>query len=334
MKPIVILCALAALPAFAQHPKGSFLVINVENQTLYIRDTADPSRLATDANPTTGTLGRNFNQLVDIGDIVAVNGTPVKGTVIETIANVALTPNPTPGQAIADTIRNGLYSWNFEIMGLDGHPIGSILVMGTGQGPPPPGATKQILAANHVVIGGTGAFLGVRGYMGAPTAVAVPGGAPAGIRQASITEDPSKRRINGSGPLRQGIYLLPMFSPEIVTTTDGVAVYHSDFSPVNVAKPAKAGEVLVLKMTGIGPTRPGVEPGEPFPLDSIQEANSPVDAAVNGSAVDVVNKIGWPGLVDTYRVDIRVPEGTPAGMASIQVTAAWISGPEFKIPIR
>jgi hypothetical protein len=48
----------------------------------------------------------------------------------------------------------------------------------------------------------------------------------------------------------------------------------------------------------------------------------------------VVNSIGWTGLLDTYRVDFRVLDGTTAGMATIQLSAAWIVGPSVNIPIQ
>ena len=95
-----------------------------------------------------------------------------------------------------------------------------------------------------------------------------------------------------------------------------------------------AHEVLVARATGLGPTRPGIDPGQPFPSDVGQEVNSPVEVSVNGRSAEVINKIGWPGLVDNYRVDFRVPDGTAAGMAGLQLTAAWITGPPVSIPIQ
>jgi len=62
--------------------------------------------------------------------------------------------------------------------------------------------------------------------------------------------------------------------------------------------------------------------------------NSPVDVTVDGIAAEVINKIGWPGETDTYRLDIRVPSGTAPGPASIQITAAWIQGPAVTVPVR
>jgi uncharacterized protein (TIGR03437 family) len=59
-----------------------------------------------------------------------------------------------------------------------------------------------------------------------------------------------------------------------------------------------------------------------------------VDVTVNGRPAEVINNIGWPGLVDTYRIDFQVPDGTTAGMASIQITAAWIAGTAVGIAIQ
>ena len=67
------------------------------------------------------------------------------------------------------------------------------------------------------------------------------------------------------------------------------------------------------------------------PLD---EVNSPVEVTVNGEAAAVTNKVGWPGTKDTYRVDFQVPPGTAAGMARVQMTAAWIPADEVAIPVQ
>jgi len=128
-----------------------------------------------------------------------------------------------------------------------------------------------------------------------------------------------------------------MEQPQVVTTSSGLAAFHGDFSPVTAAKPAKAGEVLITMATGLGPTRPGVDPGQPFPpypANPLQLINSPVAATVNGQAAAVINAVGWPGLVDTYRVDVQVPGGITTGLAAIQLSVAWIEGPSANIPIQ
>lgn len=90
-------------------------------------------------------------------------------------------------------------------------------------------------------------------------------------------------------------------------------------------------------VTGLGPTRPGVDPGQPFPAypaNPLVVVNSPVAATVNGQAAEVVNAIGWPGLVNTYRVDFRVPASAASGPASVQLSAAWITGSAVHIAVR
>src|SRR5439155_22936395 len=114
----------------------------------------------------------------------------------------------------------------------------------------------------------------------------------------------------------------------------GPWIFRADLSPVTSAKPAKAGEVLIVRATRLGPTRPGVASGQPLPPDALQQLNSPIAVLVNGQPAEVTNAIGWPGLVDAYPVDFRVPDGTRAGMAEIQLSAAWITGSAVSIPVQ
>jgi hypothetical protein len=271
-----------------------------------------------------------FSRTHIIADIQAVNGQRVMGASTQVGTNIGFRTSPAPGFAIADVVRNAFLEISFEILKSDGTPIGTITASGFLAGAPPPGAPLALTSDNYVITGGTGAFLGARGQAG--TAANPPGVAP--FRGSSITEDPANRRRNGGGSQQWVVHLIPMFVPQIVTTASGPAVFHSDFSPVTAAKPAKAGEVLIVQATGLGPTVPGVDPGQPFPTDSPFQVNSPLDVTVNGRPAEVINNIGWPGLVDTYRIDFRAPGGTTAGMASIQITAAWIAGPEVRIAIQ
>ena len=149
-----------------------------------------------------------------------------------------------------------------------------------------------------------------------------------------MTEDPANRRTNGGGANLFVLHLLPMSRPEVVTGAGGPAVFHADLTPVTEAAPAKAGETLTMQATGLGPTVPALEPGQPFPSDPRQQVNSPLDVTVNGQSAVVVNKIGWPGLLDIYRVDFVVPDGKSPGTAAIQLTAAWIPGHSVEIPVQ
>ena len=113
-------------------------------------------------------------------------------------------------------------------------------------------------------------------------------------------------------------------------------MYHADFSPVTADKPARKRETLIALVTGLGPTRPGVDPGQPFPpiAQGLQIVNSPVFVSVNGESATVTNALGWPGLLDEYRVDFLLPGNIAPGQAAVQLTAAWIPGHTVNIPVQ
>jgi len=154
-------------------------------------------------------------------------------------------------------------------------------------------------------------------------------------RGASITEDPANRRLNGGGTQRYVVHVIPMESPEIAMLPAGPAITHSgDFSLVTASKPATAEEILSIFARGLGPVNPGVDPGQPFPSSPLASVNSPVEVTVNGKPAEVLSAVGYPGAVDGYQVNFRVPPGTAKGPASIQVSAAWISGAVVSIPVQ
>ena len=115
----------------------------------------------------------------------------------------------------------------------------------------------------------------------------------------------------------------------------GPAVTHSgDFGLVTASKPAAAGEVLSIFATGLGPTSPGVNPGQPFPSTPLLAANSPVEVMVNGKSAEVLAAVGYPGSADRYQVNFRVPPDTAQGVATIQVSTAWIPGVPVSIAVQ
>ncbi len=327
------LCA-AACSQFssAQVAPPVILQIDLTNNVLYFQDTSDISKYATEPNVTPPTaIPRNFYMVHGIADIVAVNGQPVKGSYANAAAAFVLRTAPTPGQAISDTVRQATNVTTLEVLKSDGTSIGTIVASGLFAGDAPPGSPTAAAGGNVVITGGTGAFLGARGQMSAAPA-------PPGVvtqRNASITEDPANRRRNGGGTVRWIAHLIPMSRPEVTVLPSGPAITHSsDFSLVTAAKPAAPGEILSLFATGLGPVIPRVDPGQLFPASPLAVVNSPVDVIVNGKASEVLSAVGYPGAVDAYQVNFRLPPDTAKGPASIQVTAAWISGAPVSIPVQ
>jgi uncharacterized protein (TIGR03437 family) len=324
----VLLAAVYCRLALGQSTQTTLLKIDVANYVPYTYDAFDIQKFATAPSLTpTPPTGRAFEFFVFIGDIVAVNGKPVKGLWTARGTTLFFDPNAVPGHSTADLTRGNVIDMYWEISQVDGTPVGTLAASGLTRGSPPPGAPLAQTGDNLTIIGGTGAFLGVRGQAGV-----IDLGSP---RQASVVEDPASRRTIGGAKRSYVLHLIPMSVPQIVTTANGPAVTHSsDFSPVTASKPAASGEILSLFATGLGPTVPGVDPGQPLPSSPQAAVNSPVEVTVNGKPAEVLAAVGYPGTVDGYQVNFRVPPDTVKGVATIQVSAAWVAGAPVRITVQ
>jgi hypothetical protein len=336
----ILLAAAYCNSALGQTPPA-VLKVEVQDLVFYEVDTADSTKFGKDPNITSSGLsctsesfqGHLGNRVVAVGDIVAVNGLPAKGTYAVSGTTLCLSPTPVPGQAIADTTHGPIVNETYEFLQMDGTPIGTIMSQGLRVGgPSPPGPAAGSL--NTVIVGGTGAFFGARGQIGNPNARQ--GLSQSGVSSTrSITEDAAKRRINRGDHVAFTMYVISWFRPEITITASGAAVTHSnDFSLVSASRPAAAGEILSLFATGLGPTRPGLDPGQPFPSDPLAAVNSPVEVLVNGKPAEVLSAVGFPGSVDAYQVNFRLPTDVGKGPANIQLRAAWIVGAPVSIPVQ
>jgi uncharacterized protein (TIGR03437 family) len=305
--------ALAARTIFAQAAPLVVLQVDVENYVQYRGDVSDPAKFAVNPNPTTAPA-ITFAQNIQVGDIVAVNGKPAKGLWQNRFVIMPFRPNPMPEQPIADLTSGGVVHCVWEILAPDGSYIGMLMDGGTGN--------------NHALMGGLGAFLNVTGE--SVTTTLVPS------RFASMSEDPSMRRINGGGKLHATFYIYPAVRPAIQMIADEPAVYHTDSSLVTPVYPASPGETLIVRATGLGPVKPDLTPPgtERFTSFPVQEVNSPVDVVINGREVPATSKVGWPGETDVYRVVFQMPPDVSSGPATIQLTAAWIPGPSVTITVK
>jgi hypothetical protein len=320
----------ASLAWSQSQPPAVILDMRIENRVVYVTDTADVTKFATDPKSTAPSPLRTFANFVSIADIVSINGQPVKGTWTIRGTQLNMSPTAPPGQATADTTRNNQVDAVFEILQADGTPIGTLFAMGVSSGNPPPGAPLIANNTNFAVVGGTGAFLGARGQQSLVELIKVE-------HQASVTEDPSMRRVIGAGAgiRRLVLHVIPMTWPEVASTANGPAIVHAkDFSLVTPASPARAGETLSLFANGLGPTRPGVDPGTAFPTVPLAIVNSPVEVVVNGAPGTVLFAGGYPGTPNSYQVNFTLPPDVQPGAASIQLRVAWIAGSQVTIPIR
>ncbi|MBM3814635.1 MAG: hypothetical protein FJW20_23660 [Acidimicrobiia bacterium] len=200
MKSQVLLLMLIAASASAQGDSARDLTIEVAKTVLYLTDNPDYSRLASVANQVPRAASRNFGFGVFVGDIVAVNGKPARGTYVARTANISLGANAQGGVGIADIITNAfLETLVLEITSAEAASPGILVGSGFTGGPSPAGTADSGTSWNVSIQGGTGAFLGVTGQLAIQAIV------PA--RGASATEDPSMRRTRDGGSSRFWIRL-------------------------------------------------------------------------------------------------------------------------------
>ncbi len=297
----------------ADQPIISVLTIETDNVVTYVGDVTDPSKLALTTGPTTPGATRAFTESITIGDVVSINGKPAKGLWQTRGFSMGYSPTAGPGLAIADSAEGGPGECKWAILTADGILVGRFQEGGLG---------------THQITGGSGIFLGIHGTQTTVQAV-VP------ARRASMTEDPNLRRILGGGTLIHTFHIAASYPPEFAVAADGSpAIYHADFSPVTTASPAHRGETLVTRANNLGFTSPGVDPGAPFPSAApYQPVIAPVQIVSGGNTLDVINKLGWPGQVNVYRVDFTVPQETSPGVLNLQLQANGIRGPSVNIPV-
>lgn len=292
------------------------LTIDVENHVLYRGTVADSAQFGKTPGPVPAPAQIPFVSGINVGDIVAINGTPVRGIWSSSFTHTtAYRISPQPGQFEATADSGPPWSCTWQIWDRDGNFLGTLLDGGS--------------AGGHAV---SGALAGFFGATGVHTAVQV---MPS--RATSNAEDPANRRTLGGGKLTATYYLYPRARPSVAVSESGPMIFHEDFTPVSATNPARPGEVLIIGARGLGPVKPDVTipPGAARFSDSPrQEVNSPVTVRFNGRELPVINKLGWPGQTTLYRVDFQVPSDTAPGMATLSLSAMWIPGPSVTMPIR
>jgi len=326
MTPALGVAVLALVVGAATTASAQVLEIEINNGVFYVYDTTDPFKFATVPAVVPpwsgGPSPRNFFTGVFIADIVSVNGRPARGVMVRRGTRVGLTTNQLPGQAIADTTRGFIDDGVWEIQTAEGTAVGTLTTHGFIGGLPPPGAPAAANGTNLAVTGGTGAFLGAGGQL-----TAAPGGS--GRVQASVTEDPGTRRINGGNRSRFLVQLVPAFRPEIVVAPNGRAVFRAaDHAPVTTGHPATAGEELTLEAGGLGPSVPSVTGG------GSQLAVGPLEVVIDGLVAQVTAVASDPQTPDVYRISFVVPNGVASPVATLSVSSAWVSSSPVQFPAR
>lgn len=320
---IPLLALLLSFHCLAQTDGVVVFDLEFDDAVSYRHDNGDPLAQAKVTGTTLSPAPKNFFWANSIQDLRFVNGSPARGIAVFQTYRINLSPTPAPGGTIADLVRGTAIQLTIEIQQPDGTQVGSLMMIGMGGGPPPPGSPGG-LAFNLAIVGGTGAYLGATGH--AVSRIPTTLGERA-IPTRSTTEDPSQRRNlpSGTGALRA--YVRPARLPVIETAR------HADSLPVTATNPARPGEMITLEVRNLGPTMTPVEYGAVFPDGNLAVVSSPVDVLCGATAVTATTKVGWPGTTNKYRVDFQVPTGIGPGETNIQVIAAFVPSAVFALPV-
>ena len=114
------------------------------------------------------------------------------------------------------------------------------------------------------------------------------------------------------------------------TTAEGEKIDLSSSAQFTPAEPiVKVGDDGLLHPVRQGDTKVTVMAGgrQAQLMAHVGDLSKPAQVSFIRDVEPVLNKVGWPGRANAYRLDFQVPDGTAAGTATIQLSAAWIEGP-------
>ena len=112
-------------------------------------------------------------------------------------------------------------------------------------------------------------------------------------------------------------------------------VKNADFSLVTSANPAKAGDVLVIYMTGLGQTTPAVQTGAlVVPPAGAFNNTAPVTVTIGGVTAPVAYSIASPSFAGLYQVAVTVPAGVSGAAMPVVVTSGTARSNSLSIPVQ
>ena len=113
-------------------------------------------------------------------------------------------------------------------------------------------------------------------------------------------------------------------APAIVNLPNGfdvapAVVRSSGGALVSAASPASGGEYVTVYMVGLGPVDGSIAAGDPAPGQPPLRALYPVEIRIGGASVTPAFAGLTPGFAGLYQVNVRIPEGLPAGIHALRV---------------
>ena len=142
---------------------------------------------------------------------------------------------------------------------------------------------------------------------------------------------------NGSRATFEGVTILSVQPAifEVSLDLDGVRIataLHADFTLVTPLRPALPGEIILLFLTGLGPTNPAVGTNVLGPVPPARSTVDPI-VGIDDTGAEVLGSFYAPGLVTAYQVNFRIPANARPGNRKLSFVAAGARASEVAIPI-
>jgi uncharacterized protein (TIGR03437 family) len=160
----------------------------------------------------------------------------------------------------------------------------------------------------------------------------IPFGLPAKSLQPVVLQ-------RGSQVSTPGSILIVDAQPAVFTVSQGGqgpgVIVDANFRLVNAANPARAGDVVIVFLTGLGEADPAVGTGAPAPGSPPSRTRLPVTVTIGGQAAEVLFAGLAPGFAGLYQINLRVPAGTGTGAAApLVVTTYGLSSPPATMAVQ
>src|SRR5438552_11609521 len=89
---------------------------------------------------------------------------------------------------------------------------------------------------------------------------------------------------------------------------------HSDFTLVDPAHPAHAGDVIVIYLAGMGATNPAVASGQPSPsVEPLARVVVQPTVSVDGQNASIIYAGLTPGFAGLFQINFEVPVSVRSG---------------------
>jgi len=111
------------------------------------------------------------------------------------------------------------------------------------------------------------------------------------------------------------------------------AALHADFRLVSPQDPAKPGEVILLFLTGAGPTNPAVATNAAGPTPAALMAAPPV-VGLDHQGVESFGGFYAPGLATAYQINFRVPDTAATGSRELTVVVDGAGSQTVLLPVQ